>query len=74
MISKYWSHIKLNRIIGHVQCAIAIKVDEGGTGYTSDWAAFLAAKAKVNMNFEGNVVDIGAFDLPLSHSSRLNQP
>ncbi|KAF8606171.1 hypothetical protein BDV93DRAFT_537141 [Ceratobasidium sp. AG-I] len=58
--SKYWSHIKLNRIVGHVQCAKAIKVDEGGTGYTSDWAAFLAAEAKVKGNFEGNVVDIGS--------------
>ena len=46
-VTKCWSDIKLHRI-GHVQYAAAIKVDvEGGTLYTSDWAAFLAAEAKV---------------------------
>ena len=41
-----------------------ISVDvEGGTLYTSDWAAFLAAEAKVRDEFEGNVVDLGAFRL-----------
>jgi len=37
---------------GHVQYAAAISVDvEGGTLYTSDWAAFLAAEAKVKDEF-----------------------
>ncbi|KAJ6598649.1 hypothetical protein B0H10DRAFT_2167577 [Mycena sp. CBHHK59/15] len=39
----------------------AITVDvEGGTLYTSDWAAFLAAEAKVKDEFEGSVVDLGS--------------
>jgi hypothetical protein len=62
-VTKYWSNMKLHRNIGHVQYAAAITVDEGGTPYTSDWAAFLAAEAKVKDQFEGNVVDLGAFRL-----------
>jgi hypothetical protein len=61
-VKRDWSDIKLDRNIGHVQFAEAIKVDvEGGTHYTSDWAAFLAADAKVKDRFEGNIVDLGAF-------------
>ena len=56
---KYWSNAEL-RDIGHVECAPAIKIDEG-TGYTADWGVFLAAEAKVKPAFEGNVVDIGLF-------------
>ncbi|KAF8463777.1 hypothetical protein DFH94DRAFT_857962 [Russula ochroleuca] len=60
-ITKNWSDINLHRNIGHVQHAAAITVDvEGGTLYTSDWAAFLAAEAKVKDKFEGNVVDLGS--------------
>ncbi|KAI5993685.1 hypothetical protein EDC04DRAFT_2910737 [Pisolithus marmoratus] len=60
-VTKYWSNMKLNRNIGHVQYAAAISVDiEGGTLYTSDWAAFLAAGPKVSDEFEGNVVDLGS--------------
>ncbi|KAI0252071.1 hypothetical protein BJV78DRAFT_1275122 [Lactifluus subvellereus] len=60
-VTKYWSNIKLHRNIGHVQYAPAITVDdEGGTLYTSDWAAFLAAEAKVKGEFEGNIVDLGS--------------
>ncbi|KAH9963592.1 hypothetical protein BC827DRAFT_1281393 [Russula dissimulans] len=59
-VTKLWSNIKLHRNIGHIQYAAAISVDvEGGTLYTSDWAAFLAAEAKVRDEFEGNVVDLG---------------
>src|SRR6266702_8282647 len=65
-VTKFWSNIKLHRDIGHVQYAAAISVDvEGGTLYTSDWAAFLAAGAKVRDEFEGNVVDLGTFRLIL---------
>ena len=54
--------IKLRRNIGHLQYAAAITVDtEGGTHYTSDWAAFLAAEEKVRDEFEGNVIDLGVF-------------
>jgi hypothetical protein len=61
-VLKYWSDIKFHRNIGYVQYAAPITVDvEGGTLYTSDWGAFLAAKAKVKDEFEGNVVDLGAF-------------
>ena len=61
-VSAYWFDIKLHRDIGYVQHAEAIKVDvQGGTRYTSDWGAFLANEAKVNGQFEGNVVDIGTF-------------
>ena len=61
-VTKYWFDINLHRDIGYVQHAEAIKVDvEGGTRYTSDWGAFLAAEAKVKDRFEGNVVDLGAF-------------
>jgi hypothetical protein len=61
-VMEYWFDIKLRRDIGYVQHAEAIKVDvEGGTRYTSDWGAFLAAEAKVKDQFEGNVVDLGAF-------------
>jgi len=65
-VTKFWSNIKLHRNIGHVQYAAAISVDvEGGTLYTSDWPAFLAAGAKVRDEFEGNVVDLGTFGLIL---------
>lgn len=61
-VTKYWFDIKLHRDIGYVQHAEAIKVDvEGCTRYTSDWGAFLAAEAKVRDQFEGNVVNLGAF-------------
>ena len=61
-VTKYWFDIKLHRDIGYVQHAEAIKVDvQGGTRYTSDWGAFLAAEEKVKGQFEGNVVDLGAF-------------
>ncbi|KAL5523207.1 hypothetical protein ACEPAF_1474 [Sanghuangporus sanghuang] len=60
-VAKYWFDINLHRDIGYVQHAEAIKVDvEGGTRYTSDWGAFLAAEAKVKDQFEGNVVDLGS--------------
>ncbi|KAJ7508426.1 hypothetical protein B0H11DRAFT_27704 [Mycena galericulata] len=59
-VIKDWSNIKLHRNVGHVRYAAAITVDEGGTLYTSDWAAFLAAEAKVKPQFEGNVVDLGS--------------
>lgn len=62
-VMKEWSNMKLHRNIGHVQYAETITVDEGGTRYTSDWAAFLVAEAKVKDQFEGNVVDLGAFRL-----------
>jgi len=63
-VKKYWSDISFDRNIGHVQYAAAIMVDvEGGTQYTSDWAVFLAAEAKVRDEFEGNVVDLGLFRL-----------
>ena len=74
-VTKYWSNIKLHRNIGHVQYAAAISVDvEGSTLYTSDWAAFLAAEAKVRDEFEGNVVYLGAFRLILFTSSNENKP
>ena len=61
-VTTRWSDIMLHRNIGYVQYAEAITVDvEGGTRYTSDWAVFLAAEAKVRDEFEGNVVDLGAF-------------
>jgi len=61
-VAKYWFDINLHRDIGYVQYAEAIKVDVGGaTRYTSDWGAFLATEAKVKDQFEGNVVDLGAF-------------
>jgi hypothetical protein len=65
-VTKSWANIKLDRNIGHVQYAAAISVDvKGGTLYTSDWAAFSAAEAKVSAEFEGNVVDLGTFRLIL---------
>ena len=72
-VTKLWSNIKLHRNIGRAQYAAAISVDvEGGTLYTLDWAAFLAAGAKVRDEFEGNVVDLGTFWLILSTSSNKN--
>ncbi|KAF8267671.1 hypothetical protein EI94DRAFT_1683645 [Lactarius quietus] len=60
-VKKDWSDIQLHRNIGHVQYAAPITVDvEGGTKYTSDWGAFVAAEAKVRDQFEGNVVDLGS--------------
>ncbi|KAH9973768.1 hypothetical protein BGW80DRAFT_1560210 [Lactifluus volemus] len=61
VVTTNWSHTKLHRNIGYVQYAAAISVDEGDTPYTSDWAAFLTAEAKVRDEFEGNVVDLGAY-------------
>ncbi|KAI9507961.1 hypothetical protein F5148DRAFT_1275972 [Russula earlei] len=57
-VTKCWSNTKLHRNIGHVEYAPAIKVDQGRTRYTADWAVFLAAEAKVKDGFEGNVVDL----------------
>ncbi|KAF9060746.1 hypothetical protein BDP27DRAFT_1491913 [Rhodocollybia butyracea] len=58
-VTKDWSNLKLHRNIGHIQYAEAILVDaEGGTLYTSDWAAFLAAEPKVRDEFEGYIVDL----------------
>jgi hypothetical protein len=72
-VTKYWSNIKLHRNVGHVRYAATISVDvEDGALYTSDWAAFLAAEAKVRNEFEGNVVDLGAFRLILFTSSNEN--
>ena len=63
-VKRDWSDIKLHRNIGYIQYAAPITVDvEGGTKYTSDWGAFLVAEAKVRDQFEGNVVDLGAFRL-----------
>ncbi|KAK7049630.1 hypothetical protein VNI00_005661 [Paramarasmius palmivorus] len=59
-VTKHWSDITLRRNIGYVQYAPAIRVNQGGTSYTSDWAAFVAAEAKVKDQFEGNVVDLGS--------------
>ena len=72
-VKNHWPDIKLHRNIGHVQHAAAISVDvEGGTHYTSDWAAFLVVEAKVKDEFEGNVVDLGVFRLVLFTSSNKN--
>jgi len=37
-VTNHWSDIKLHRNIGHVEYAPAIKVDQGRTQYTADWA------------------------------------
>ncbi|KAI6006806.1 hypothetical protein EDD15DRAFT_2383824 [Pisolithus albus] len=68
-VAKYWSNINLQRNIGYVEYAPAVKVDEGRTNYTTDchWGVFLAAEAKVKHAFEGNVVDLGC---ALSSSGR----
>jgi hypothetical protein len=70
-VTKYWSNIKLHRNIGYIQYAPAITVDEGSTWYTSDWGVFLAAEGKVKAEFEGNIVDLGAFHSYLSCISLL---
>lgn len=58
-VTTRWSD---DRNIGHVTYAAPIGVDvEGGTLYTSDWAVFLASEEKVKDEFEGNVIDLGAF-------------
>ncbi|KAJ3892117.1 hypothetical protein GG344DRAFT_64900 [Lentinula edodes] len=73
--TKYWSDLKLYRNIGHVQYAEAISVDvEGGTRYTSDWAAFVADEAKVKDQFEGNVVDLGSKYSPYVLTHMFNPP
>ncbi|GAV99046.1 hypothetical protein LENED_000476 [Lentinula edodes] len=73
--TKYWSDLKLYRNIGHVQYAEAISVDvEGGTRYTSDWAAFVADEAKVKDEFEGNVVDLGSKYSPYGLTHMFNPP
>ncbi|KAJ3862325.1 hypothetical protein EV359DRAFT_83452 [Lentinula novae-zelandiae] len=74
-VTKYWSDLKLYRNIGHVQYAEAISVDvEGGTRYTSDWAAFVADEAKVQDEFEGNVVDLGSKYSPYGLTHMFNPP
>ncbi|KAJ3907680.1 hypothetical protein F5879DRAFT_919680 [Lentinula edodes] len=73
--TKYWSDFKLYRNIGHIQYAEAISVDvEGGTRYTSDWAAFVADEAKVKDEFEGNVVDLGSKYSPYGLTHMFNPP
>ncbi len=72
-VKRDWSDIKLDRNIGQVQYAAPIMVDvEGGTKYTLDWGAFLVAEEKVRDQFEGNVVDLGAFLLIFLISSNDN--
>ena len=63
-IAQHWSDMDLQRTIGYVQHAAPITTDvEGGTLYTSDWAAFVAAESKIKDEFKGNVVDLGTFPL-----------
>ena len=62
-VTNQWSDIEL-RNIGHVCYAKAISIDvEGGTLYTEDWGVFEVDEAKVRPEFEGTVVDLGAFRL-----------
>ncbi|KAH0579260.1 hypothetical protein H2248_003408 [Termitomyces sp. 'cryptogamus'] len=49
-----------SNIIGHVQYAAPISIDQGKMGYTSDWAIFEAAEEKLKAKFEGNIVDLGS--------------
>lgn len=73
-VTNHWSDIELHRNIGHVQYAAAVTVDvEGGTWYTSDWAAFLADEAKVKDEFEGNVIDLGALQPIILISTSSNE-
>ena len=60
-VTNNWSNISLQRNIGHVVYAPAIKVDEADTRYTADWGVFEVSKAKCSDGFEGNVVFLGAF-------------
>ncbi|EKM82032.1 hypothetical protein AGABI1DRAFT_105407 [Agaricus bisporus var. burnettii JB137-S8] len=78
-VCKNWSHVNLHRNIGYVQYTAGITTDvEGGTQYTSDWGAFLAAEAKVKPEFEGNVIDLGSkysvVDLTRMFCARLDRP
>lgn len=66
-VTKYWSNTKLQRNIGDVEYAPAVKVDESRTKYTADWGVFLAAEAKVKHAFEGNVADLGVLCLPRAY-------
>ncbi|KNZ79674.1 hypothetical protein J132_08885 [Termitomyces sp. J132] len=52
-VTMSWSNI-----IGHVQYAAPISIDQGKMGYTSDWAIFEAAEEKLKAKFEGNIVDL----------------
>ncbi|KAF9531229.1 hypothetical protein CPB83DRAFT_868275 [Crepidotus variabilis] len=59
-VSENWSDIKLHRDFGPVQYAVSITADVEGAEYTLDWAVFLPPKAKVEVAFEGIVVDLGS--------------
>ena len=72
-IMRYWSNIKFYCNIGHIQYATAILVNvEGSILYTLDWAAFLATEVKVRDEFEGNIIDLGVFQLIFFTSSNEN--
>lgn len=63
-VTSMWSDIKLYRNIGQIQYAAAISVDvEGGTRYTSDWAAFLAAQPRLGMSLRVTLLISVCFDL-----------
>ncbi|KAG5720114.1 hypothetical protein E4T56_gene17761 [Termitomyces sp. T112] len=72
MVTTDWSDIKLQRNIGHMHYARPIEVGvkgphgEIGPAYTSHWAVFVAAEAKVKPHFEGNVVDLGSKYTPMA--------
>lgn len=65
-IKRDWSDLTLERNIGHLQYAAKMTADNqaGGSCYTSDWAAFVAAEAKVQAGFEGNAIDLVRFNPP----------
>ncbi|KAJ7634708.1 hypothetical protein FB45DRAFT_865374 [Roridomyces roridus] len=59
-VTKNWSNLSLQRNIGRVLYAPAVRVDEAGTEYTADWGVFEVSKAKCGDGFGGNVVFLGS--------------
>ena len=59
-VKMQWANIE-HRNIGHVHYSPPVSVDVQGEQYTEDWGTFELEEAKFGAQFEGNVVDLGAF-------------
>ena len=59
-VNAQWSDVE-RRNIGHVDWAPKISVDVEGSRYTLYVGTFELDEAKFKPNFEGNVIDLGAF-------------
>jgi len=61
-VAKEWGPPE-QRIIGHIRCSPRITFNASSEGYPEDWAVFELDNSKIKAQFQGNVMDLGAFGL-----------